>query len=138
MHRGNGILGISQASGMGIGAAGNAYGTLQGFGVSPASVSGLSRNSFVQGMVSNAFGVTGATGSPEYLRSYRERYQNSSQFMREAMEGSMGTEGLRSTANLPDDLFNRQQQRSANMQQGFGMKSQDLAPLVTRKSRDKQ
>jgi hypothetical protein len=132
MRRGRGILDLSQASGMSLGQSASAYTSLQAFGLRPDDVPGVSRNVWMQQMMSSVHGVSGAPGTPEYLRSYRERYTNMASsgplglMMAQNMEGRLGMEGARFMANLPRDMFEKQLARSWSMEKAFGMNPDEI------------
>ena len=120
-------LELSQQSGLSLSAAASANNLLAGFGVRAGSVDGLNRNTFIQSAVSRAFGVQGEQGSEGNLRSFRDKYQQIADegplgLLRAQMSArSMGMEALIPMANLPQNIFNRQIERSQSMQQNFGM-----------------
>jgi hypothetical protein len=131
-RRGRNILDLSMASGMSLGQSSVAYSNLQAFGINPSDVSGIGRNSWMQGMASAGWGVSGSPGSADYLRSYSNRYQSlASQgpmglMMAQSMESSLGMEGARFMANLSPEQRERQLRRSSAMELAFGMKPDDV------------
>jgi hypothetical protein len=132
VSRSQSVLQLSQASGLGTRGAANAVGNLGAFGINPGEVAGLSQNAFQQQMGSAVFGLGGAPGSAEWLRSYRQRYQGMASggpmglMMAQSMEGSLGTQGLRGVANLPSDMFERQMSRSQTMRGALGMRPEEI------------
>jgi hypothetical protein len=127
----SGVLSLAQQSGRSVASAIATSANLRGFGVKAGDVGGLKNDMLGQQMVGAMWGV-GDVGTPEGLAAYRQRFQgmyNSGpmgRMMASNMEGSMGTEALRGTALLPDELFNKQQQRSAGIQNTLGMNPRDV------------
>jgi hypothetical protein len=126
------ILALSQESGLGTFGAARAMNNLAGYGVNASEVDAISRGGFLAQMKSAVWGVGGQPGSPEYLQRYRSRYQDlmsrgeMGRMFARNMESSIGAEGLRGMASLPDAIFNRQMRRSMTLQRTLGMNPQEI------------
>lgn len=138
MSLANGAASLAQKSGMTIGQAASANNLLAGFGIKGSDVEGLSRNTFLQGGISRAYGIQGEVGSKDYLSSFRERYREKAYnadgstnalglIAAQQMAKSTGMEGLIPLANMSKDVFDRQANRSESLQGSLGMSSEQIA-----------
>lgn len=128
MNLSKSILDLSQQSGLGVGASAAAVNNLMGFGISPQQTAQMfGQNVLYTQAQDRGWGIKGAPGSEENLRSFRAQYQRmleaggGNPLIANAMAQSTGKSALIPMANLGDAAFNR------SLNNGFGLQMSEAA-----------